>query len=62
MVPNILPARVYSISSLPLYRFGVEAINKQGSHGKGNSYPYHARPSIMLNRPETNVPAEPPKK
>ncbi len=26
----------------------LEAINEQGSHGKGNSYSYHACPSVML--------------
>ena len=32
----------------------LEAINEQGSHGKGNSYSYHACPSVMLSKQTWN--------
>ena len=42
----------YLVSTL--MSLGLEAVYEQGSHGKGNSYPHHTCPPVMLPRQTGN--------
>ncbi len=49
---KIFRLKEYLVSTL--MSLGLEAVYEQGSHGKGNSYPHHTCPPVMLPRQTGN--------